>query len=398
MTDWMHYRAQFSALENYCHLISNSLGATPDRAGVMAQQYVADWASRGVRAWDETWWGKARQVGDRIGTLLGARPDSVSMHPNVTTASASVLSCFDLEGPRNKVVAVEMEFPSILYLYREWVGRRGRLEIVPCPDGITVPTERVLAAIDETTLLVPISHVLFRSSYIVDARAIIERAHEVGAKVVLDVFQSLGTIPVNVQELNVDFAVGGCLKWLCGGPGACFLYVRPDLQATLKPRFTGWLAHREPFAFETGPIRRTEGSYRFMTGTPGIPALYICQAGLDIVTEIGSAAIRARSAQFTSRLLDAAAARGWTATTPQRAEERAGTVALNLPNAEQIAAALNARDILVDYRPRAGIRISPHFYNTESEIDRVVGEIEQIQSEVLPDSGTTSHSANGGLS
>jgi kynureninase len=398
VTDWTLYRAQFSALNDYCHLISNSLGATPDRARAQAAQYVEDWARRGVRAWGESWWGLSRTVGDRIGALLGAAPDTVSMHPNVTTAEASVLSCFDLEGPRNKVVAVEMEFPSILYLYREWLKGRGRLDIVPCPDGITVPTERLLAAIDETTLLVPISHVLFRSSCIVDARAIIERAHAVGALVVLDVYQSLGTIPVNVSELNVDVAVGGCLKWLCGGPGACFLYVRPDLQAKLAPRFTGWLAHTEPFAFDTGPIRRTDGAYRFMTGTPNIPALYICQAGLDIVAEIGSAAIRARSTELTTRLLDAAGKRGWPTTTPSRPEERAGTVALDLPEARRISTLLNARDILVDYRPHAGIRISPHFYNTPNEVDRVVAEIERLQEEGIPGVEEPAHGSSGGPS
>jgi kynureninase len=288
-----------------------------------------------------------------------------------------------------------MEFPSILYLYREWLQGRGRLEVIPCPDGITVPTERLLAAIDETTLLVPISHVLFRSSYIVDAEAIIRRAHEVGALVVLDVFQSLGTIPVDVRKLDLDFAVGGCLKWLCGGPGACFLYVRPDLQSTLSPRFTGWLSHREPFAFDTGPLCRAEGSYRFMTGTPNIPALYICQAGLDIVAEVGIQAIRARSLDLNGRLLQAAAVRGWRTVTPVEPHRRAGTVALDLIDAEHKAGLLNARNFLVDYRPKAGIRISPHFYNTPDEIDRVVAEIEQIQAEGIPRAGEALRGSKG---
>ena len=387
MTDWASYRRRFSVLSDYCHLISNSLGATPDRAQELALQYVQDWGRRGVRAWEESWWDLSRVVGDKIGALMGADPDSVSMHLNVTGAEASVLSCFDLAGPRNKVVVVEMEFPSILYLYREWLQGRGRLEVIPCPDGITVPTERLLAAIDETTLLVPISHVLFRSSYIVDAETIIRRAHEVGALVVLDVFQSLGTIPVDVRKLDADFAVGGCLKWLCGGPGAGFLYVRPDLQPTLSPRLTGWLAHREPFAFDTGPLRRAEGSYSFMNGTPNIPALYICQAGLDIVTEVGIQAIRARSLELNARLLQAAAVRGWQTATPSEPRRRAGSVALDLPDAEKIAGLLNARNFLVDYRPGAGIRIAPHFYNTRDEIDRVVAEIERIQTEEIPHAG-----------
>jgi kynureninase len=383
MPDLSAYRARFGALDRHCHLISNSLGAMPDAARNWAMRYLDDWSGRSVRAWEESWWMLARTVGDKIGALAGAAPDTVSMHPNVTSAEAVVLSCFDLGRPRDKVVMVEMEFPSILYLYREWLRGRGRLEIIPCPDGVSVPTERLLAAIDESTLLVPISHVLFRSSCIVDARAVIRRAHEVGAMVVLDVFQSLGCVPVDLAELEVDFAVGGCLKWLCGGPGACFLYVRPDLAQRLDPRFTGWLAHREPFAFDPGPLLRTGGSYRFQSGTPNIPALYTCQAGLDITAEIGIRAIREHSQGLTGRLLAEARERNWPTTVPADAAHRAGTVALNLPEGRAIADELCRRDMLVDYRPRAGIRVSPHFYNTPHEIDRLVAEIERIQSEPL---------------
>jgi kynureninase len=384
MTDLREYRARFGALRHACHLISNSLGAMPDAARDWALRYIEAWSRRSVRSWEEHWWSLGRTVGDKIGALAGAAPDTVSMHPNVTSAEATVLSCFEVRPPRDKVVAVEMEFPSILYLYREWLRGRGRLEIVPCPDGITVPTERLLAAIDETTLLVPISHVLFRSSCIVDARAVIERAHAVGAKVVLDVFQSLGTVPVDLQDLDVDFAVGGCLKWLCGGPGACFLYVRPDLADRLEPRFTGWLAHDDPFAFDPGPLVRTRGSYRFQSGTPNIPALYICQAGLDIVGEVGVGAIREHSLALTDHLLSLARARSWPTTVPASAARRGGTVALNLPRAEEITAILGSRDFLVDYRPRAGIRVSPHFYNTTEEIDRLVRAIEEIEGELGP--------------
>jgi kynureninase len=310
---------------------------------------------------------------------MNAPADTVAMQPNVTTASAIVLSCFDFSGSRNKVVMVDMEFPSIKYLYHEWVPQRGgRIEMIPCPDGVTVPTERVLDAIDERTLLVPISHVLFRSSYIVDAQAIIEKAHRVGARVVLDIYQSLGSIPVDVQALECDFATGGCLKWLCGGPGASFLYVRPDLINDLQPAFTGWLAHETPFAFADAPISRAHGSYRFMNGTPVVPALYTCRPGLDIVGKIGVDRIRARSIEMTTKLLELAHERGWTTTTPERVEERAGTVAIDIPDGLAVATELNARDFLCDYRPRAGIRLSPHFYNTDEELVETIAEIETI--------------------
>ncbi len=379
MNNLLTYRDKFSSLSNCHYLISNSLGAMPDAARDYGQRYFDTWANRGVRSWEEEWWGLSRVVGDKIGRLLNAAPDTVSMHANVTSASATILSALNFQTSRKKIVMIDMEFPSILYLYREWADRHGaKVEIVPCRNGVTAPIDQICDTIDENTLIVPISHVLFRSSYIVDAKKIIEKAHSVGALVALDVFQSLGTIPVDIRALGVDFAVGGCLKWLCGGPGACFLYVRPDLAPELKPHFTGWLAHRTPFDFDNIHMDYTDGSYRCLNGTPVVPALYTCQAGLDIVTEVGPARIRARSMEMTARLLDHATARNWKTTTPGDPSLRAGTVAFDIPNANAIAAELCARDFLVDYRPKAGIRISPHFYNTNVEIDDVVDEIEKI--------------------
>jgi kynureninase len=350
----------------------------PNRAAVYAAEYAEVWRTRGVRAWAETWWEMPRLIGNRIAALMNADSDSVSMHLNVTSAQATIQSCFELRPPRNKIVMVEMEFPSVLYLYREWVNGRGELTLVPSEDGTSIDTDSLIAAIDERTLLVPISHVLFRSSFIVDAKRIIQRAHEVGALVVLDIFQSLGTVPVNVRDLNVDFAVGGCLKWLCGGPGACFLYVRPELQDALQPRFTGWMAHESPFSFEIDRIRRARGSYRFMNGTANIPAMYTSRAGLDIISEVGIGAIRERSRQMTTRLIELASAHGWTVHAPLDPELRAGTVAVRVPQAREVAAELNARHVLVDFRPEAGIRISPHFYNTDDELEFAISQIEMI--------------------
>lgn len=378
MENIISFRDRFSALENYCHLISNSLGAMPDAARDGALAYTDAWSQKGVSAWKDPWMTMSRNVGDRLATIMNAPPDSVSMHPNVTSATATLLSCLDIAGRRNKVVMVEHEFPSLLYLYREWVRDEGRVEVVPAVDAISFSTEALLDAIDEQTLLVPISHVLFRSSYKVDVEAIVEKAHRVGAKVVLDVFQSLGCVPVYITKWNVDFAVGGCLKWLCGGPGACFLYVRPELAATLTPRFTGWLAHVQPFEFSSGAQKYAAGANRFISGTPVIPALYTCQAGLEIISEVGVDAIRTRSLQATDHLLGEARKRGWPVTTPADGNLRGGTVAFNIPNAESVAAELCARNILVDFRPRAGIRISPHFYNTDDELNLLVHEIETI--------------------
>jgi kynureninase len=212
----------------------------------------------------------------------------------------------------------------------------------------------------------------------VDAKAIIEKAHRVGARVILDVFQGTGTIPFDVRALGADFAVGGVLKWLCGGPGVAYLYVREDLRATLKPALTGWIAHQRPFAFETGAIDRREDSFRYLNGTPHIPALYACQPGLDILHRVGIETIRKKSVQMTTRLSEGAAQRGWRVNTPGNPAERAGTVSVDCPQAAEVCRELLARDILVDYRPKAGIRISPHFYNTLEECEFALAQIEDI--------------------
>ena len=378
MDDLLHWRQEFPILERATYLISNSLGAMPRAVYDGLRDYADLWNTRGVRAWEEGWWEMAARVGDKIAPLIGAAPGELSLHQNVTLTQAVIASCFDFRGPRNKIVMTDLEFPSIQYFYHEQRRHGARVETVPSADGIRLPLEKFLAAIDDTTLLVPISLVLFRSSFIVDARAIVERAHRVGAHVILDCFQAAGTIPVDVRGLGVDFAVGGVLKWLCGGPGVAYLYVREDLRSRLRPALTGWLAHRQPFAFEPGPIDRREDSYRFLNGTPHIPALYACQPGLDIVNDVGVVAIREKSTRLTARIMAGAAARGWQIRTPEHPAERAGTVSVDCPHSTEVCRELLARDILVDWRPNAGIRLSPHFYNREEECDSALEQMDEI--------------------
>ncbi len=378
MDDLLRWREEFPILSRTTYMISNSLGAMPRGVYNRLREYADAWALRGVRAWEEGWWEMAVRVGDRIGTLVGAAPGEISLHQNVTLTQAVIASCFDFRGPRNKVVLVDMEFPSILYFYQEQQSRGARVEIVKSEDGICVPLEKLLAAIDEQTLLVPISYVLFRSACILDARAIIERAHRVGAHVILDLFQAAGTVPVDLRALGADFGVGGALKWLCGGPGVGYLYVRSDLQKKLTPTLTGWLAHKRPFEFEVGPMDHREDAFRYLNGTPHIPALYACQPGLEIIGRIGVERIREKSMRQTKGLIEGALARGWRVNTPMDPAERAGTVSLACPHAREVTRELLARDILVDYRPQAGIRLSPHFYNRDEEIDFALAQIEEI--------------------
>ncbi|HLZ52638.1 MAG TPA: aminotransferase class V-fold PLP-dependent enzyme [Candidatus Acidoferrum sp.] len=378
MDELLKWRGEFPILERTTYMISNSLGAMPRGVYDEMRAYADSWGERGVRAWEEGWWEMAVGVGDKIAPLIGAKRGEISLHQNVTLIQAVISSCFDFRGPRNKVVMTDLEFPSIQYFYHEQRRNGARVELVPSSDPVRIDLDKFLAAIDETTLLVPISQVLFRSAYIVDARAIIEKAHRVGAHVILDLFQAAGTIPIDVRGLGTDFAVGGVLKWLCGGPGVGYLYVREDLRAKLRPAIAGWIAHRRPFAFETGAIDAREDSFRYLNGTPHIPALYACRPGLDILNSAGIEAIREKSKRMTARLYDAAREKGWRVNTPESPAERAGTISVDCPHAAEVCRELLAREILVDYRPKAGVRLSPHFYNREEECDLAIAQIAEI--------------------
>jgi len=378
MDELLKWRGEFPILDRTTYMISNSLGAMPRAVSDEMKAYADSWAHRGVRAWEEGWWEMAVSVGDKLAPLIGAGPGEISLHQNVTLIQAIIASCFDFRGPRNKVVLTDLEFPSIQYFYHEQRRNGARVELVPSNDPVRFDLDRFLDAIDETTLLVPISQVLFRSAYIVNARAIIEKAHRVGAHVILDLFQAAGTIPVDVRALRTDFAVGGVLKWLCGGPGVGYLYVREDLRAKLQPAIAGWIAHRRPFDFETGAIDSREDSFRYLNGTPHIPALYACQPGLDILAKAGIAAIREKSMRMTARLFEAAKSHGWTVNTSESPAERAGTVSVDCPHAYEVCRELLAREILVDYRPKAGVRLSPHFYNRDEECDFAIQQMGEI--------------------
>jgi kynureninase len=289
-----------------------------------------------------------------------------------------VVSCFDWSGRRNKLVTDGLNFPSNDYIYHSLARLGARVEPVRAQDNLTLPTGLVVDAIDEETLLVSVSHVAFRSSYVQDLAAIVERAHSVGAMVIADLYQSAGTLPVNVRELNLDFATGGSVKWLCGGPGAAYLYVRRDLWPRLEPAFTGWVAHEQPFEFADGPMRYADTAYRFMNGTPNIPALYAARAGYEIVNQIGVAAIREKSLRQTQRLMDLADEAGIRVNTCRAPERRGGVVTLDVADGREVVKELERREVLVDYRPAAGIRVAPHFYSTEDDVERTVAEIRGI--------------------
>jgi len=373
------YRDQFPILQSTTYLINNSLGAMPGAVAQRMKDYADIWATRGVRAWAEEWWKMPVAVGDEVAPLLGAPQGSVSMHTNVSIATAVFLSCLDAKGPRKKIVTTELQFPTVQYVLEGWASERDvEIVVVPAPNGIGCDQQQILDAIDEHTLAVSVSHVEFRSAYINDAEAIARRCRDVGARLLLDVFQSAGVVPIHAQEWGVDAVVGGCLKFLCGGPGNVFFYVDPAIAPEMTPKLTGWMAHPAPFAFESMPMRHREDAYRYLNGTPQIACLYAASPGLAIHNEIGIDAIREKSVRMTTLLYEGAREKGWTVTCPEDPTLRGSTVAIDAPHGELVAAELNARDIVVDYRPGAGIRVAPHFYTTEDEVRSAVSQITEI--------------------
>lgn len=373
----LKWRAEFPSLEKTVHFISHSLGAMPRRTRDRLNEYADAWTNRSIRAWQEGWWEMPITVGNLVGQIIGAGAGEVTMHTNVATCQSILASALQFTGKRNKIVSEGLNFPSNFYVHHNTAAR---VVSVPSEDGITIPLDKLLAAIDEETALVSVSHVIFKSAFIQDLEAIIQRAHQMGALVMADLYQSAGTVPVDVRALNVDFATGGSVKWLCGGPGAGYLYVRRDLWPTLEPKVTGWMAHKRPFSFESGPIEYADDASRFLTGTPGIPALYAARSGYEIINEIGVAPIREKSLRQTQRLIDLADEAGFPINTPRDPLTRGGTVSMEVPDAQNVTQELLRRDVLVDYRPGAGIRLAPHFYTTDEELDLVVQKIRELSS------------------
>ena len=376
--DVERWRREFPIVETCTYLVSHSLGAMPRKAADYLQEFADTWGSRGVRAWYEGWWEIGRETGNLLAPVLGVEKNAISMHQNVTVAQAVIASCFSYEHPRHKIVMTDLEFPSNHYLFEGFRRYGAEIVYVPSGDPIRIDLQRLLDAIDERTVLVPLSYVLFKSAAITDVRAVIDKAHHVGAHVILDVYQGAGAVPIDLNGWDADFAVGGSVKWLCGGPGAGYLYVRPDLARMLKPSFVGWAAHEEPFAFATGAVRHAGSPERFQSGTPNVPSLYSARAGYEIVGAIGVPAIRERSLALTRRIIAAAQAAGYRLNTPLDDRERGGSVIIDVPNSAAVADELIKRGVIVDHRPGAGIRMAPHFYNTEQEIDHAMTTLAEI--------------------
>ena len=376
----LRYRDEFPTLRNSVHLISHSLGAMPRRARELTQSFLDEWERESIEAWHH-WLPRVEETGNVIARVLGVDAGTVSIQQNVSTIQAIVASSLTFEPKRNRVVYSSLNFHTVNYVWQETARRGAEIVVVPSEDGIHPPMEGLLRAIDERTLIVPISHVLFRSSGVKDVQAIVKRAHDVGALVLLDCYQSAGTLPLALKDWGVDMACGGSVKWACGGPGCAYLYVRPEVARTLQPAHTGWFGHKRPFAFEMGRVDYADApAWRMANGTPPIPGLFTARAGWDLLNEIGVQRVRANSLRQTRLLRDLLDARGFKINTPREDAQRGGTICFDFDGAERVAVELNRRRFFCDYRPQAGIRASPHYYTRDDDLDAFVREVDAIRA------------------
>jgi kynureninase len=366
------WRTRFPSVETVLHFASHTLGAMPAEAESALLEYTTTWAGRGIRAWEERWMRVPAELAGSIEQLIQAEPGTVSLHANVTMAQAVALSCLQFDPARNRVVCTAEDFPSVLYLYEGLERRGAEIVRVPARDGRRIDEADLLAAIDARTALVAASHVLFRTSQLLDLGPVLAKARAVGALSMVDAYQSVGIVDVDVRSLAPDFLTGGSIKWLCGGPGVGYLYVSPRVHAQLHPALTGWFGHDTPFAFDPGPMRLHAGERRFWNGTPCIPAHCAAKPGAAIAAEIGGEALRDKSLRLTGRLIALADEHGLDVGSPREPARRGGTVCLEVPNAEKVCARLLAEDVLLDFRPGVGLRLAPHHYTRDDEVDEVM--------------------------
>jgi len=376
-TTTARFRERFRGLERNTWLVSHSMGAPPLAARAALEGYWDAWADAGPEAWPG-WLDRARTIADGIGAIIGAPPGSVSLMPNVSLGQAAIASSLHFGPERNEVVYEALQFPSLTYVWHAWQRYGVVPRAIPTDDGMTIPTQRIVDAITPRTAVVVLSHAYYQSGALIDVAAIVARAKETGTLVVLDTYQTTGIVPFDVTALDVDVVVGGSHKWLCGGPGCGFLYVKPALASTFEPAVTGWFGHAAPFAFEPAPMRYATDALRWATGTPTIPGYLAAQAGHDIIREAGVPAIRDHNIRLTTRIVESALDRGLRINTPLDPTARTGWIGIDVPDGAHVVDMLVARRVLVDYRPGCGIRVSAHFYTTDDEIDTFFHELDAL--------------------
>ena len=374
----LEYRKQFPALEECVHFISHSLGCVPAQAKEDLGEFFELWRTKSITAWGD-WLPEVDRAAERIAKIISAPQGSVIMMHNVSQIMSVIASCLDYTPQRDRIVYEALQFPTVSYVWQAEARRGAHCTLVPSQDGMTIDTEAMCKAIDERTLAVPMSHVIYSSAYIQDAKTIAARAKDVGAHVILDCYQSVGIVPLDVVDLGVSFACGGSVKYLCGGPGAAWLYVRPDLIEQFAPRVTGWFGNEAPFAFTMPAQTYADNIWRYMGGTPAVAALYQARAGQRIVGEIGARKIRDKSLVMTQRCIDWVDELGMKLNSPRAAAQRGGSIVFDFVGSADVCRELNRRKFFCDHRPGVGIRIAPHFYTKPEEIELFFTELKKIR-------------------
>lgn len=372
------HRDQFPILENSTYLVSHSMGAAPLAARAALDAYWTDWATDGPEAW-ERWLPEIGTIADGIGAIVGAAPGSVFLGPNVSVLQAAIATCIDFRGDRNEVVYETLQFPSLTYVWAEWERYGAKSITIPSRDGMTIPTETIIASITERTAIAVLSHAYYVSGSVADVRAIQHHCREVGALLCVDAYQTTGVYPYDVVELDLDIVTGGSHKWLLGGPGCGWIYVKPSMLERFRPAVTGWMAHAKPFAFEDAPIRYAPSMYRLGTGTPTIPGYLVAKPGHDLIRSVGVGRIRAHNVALTTRIIGMAQERKLRVNTPLEADKRTGWIGIDFDGSERVRAQLIEERVFIDYRPGCGIRVSPHFYTTKDEIDRFFASVDRLR-------------------
>lgn len=374
----LELRAQFPILADSTYLVSHSMGAAPLGARAALEEYWNEWAEDGPEAW-ERWLPRIAQIADGIGRIIEAAPGTLFLGPNVSVLQAAIATCLDFRGQRNEVVYESLQFPSLTYVWREWERYGAVVRVAHSDDGRWVPTERIVETISEKTAIAVISHAYYVSGALADLAAIAARCRDAGALLCVDAYQTTGVYPYSVRSLDLDLVTGGSHKWLCGGPGCAWIYVKPSLLERFHPAVTGWMAHARPFAFEEAPIVHAPSMYRFGNGTPSIPAYVAAQAGHDFIATIGVEKIRERNVRLTDAIAQLALERGLTVNSPLDSARRTGWIGIDFDGAEDACRQLIERRIFVDYRPGCGIRVGPHVYTADEEIDSFFRAIDTIR-------------------
>lgn len=377
LTQALH-REEFPVLADSTYLVSHSMGAAPRGAKDALDTYWAQWAKDGPEAW-ELWLPQIGEIADGIGALVGAPRGSVFLGPNVSVMQAAIATCIDFRDERNEVVYESLQFPSLTYVWREWERYGAKTRVVPSDDGRTIPTERIVEAITERTAIAVLSHAYYVSGAVADIRTIQEHCRKVGALLCVDAYQTTGVYPYDVTDLDLDVVTGGSHKWLLGGPGCGWIYVKPALLEQFRPAVTGWMAHADPFAFEDAPIRHAPTMYRFGHGTPTIPGYVVARPGHELIARVGVARIREHNVRLTTKIAEMALERKLTVNTPLAPAQRTGWIGIDFEGSQRASKELIARRVFIDYRPGCGIRLSPHFYTTDDEIDRFFSTLDSIR-------------------